>query len=54
MEPHMGPFSTTHYLESWKIDRFVPAVHAELYSLSALDWVTGPGTCVKWSIGPPW
>ena len=26
----------------------IPALHAELYSLSAHDWETGPGTCVPW------
>ena len=31
-----------------------PAVYAELYSLSELEWQTGPGTCAKLSIGPPW
>ena len=31
----------------------IPAVHAALYPISAIDWATGPGTCVPWSIGPP-
>ena len=37
-----------------KYAKAIPAVHAALYSLSALDCATGPGTCVPWSIGPPW
>ena len=36
-----------------KCAKAIPAVHAALYSLSELDWVTGPETCVPWSIGPP-
>ena len=32
----------------------IPVVHAALYSLSALDWANGPGTCVPCSIRPPW
>ena len=32
----------------------IPVVHSALYSLSPLDWATGPGTYVEWSIGPPW
>ena len=31
----------------------IPAVHAALWSLYALGWATGPGTCVPWSIDPP-
>ena len=30
-----------------KFDNAITAVHAELYSFSALGWVTGPGICVK-------
>ena len=29
-------------------DRAIPAVHSILYSLSALDWSTGCGTCRTW------
>ena len=36
-----------------KCAKDIPAVHAELYSLSALYWATGPGICVPWLIGPP-
>ena len=32
----------------------ITTVHAALYSLSELYWETGTGTCVKWSIVPPW
>ena len=35
-----------------KCTRDIPAVYTELYQLSALDWETGPGTFVQWSIGP--
>ena len=31
----------------------IPALHAAFYSLSSIDWETGPGTCVQLSIGPP-
>ena len=34
-----------------KCDRDIPAVYAELYSLSVLDLAAGPGTYVKLSIG---
>ena len=37
-----------------KCAKAIPEVHAALYSLSALDWATGPGTCVPWSIGKPY
>ena len=30
-----------------KCDKAIPAVHAALYSLSAMDCATGPGTCVS-------
>ena len=36
-----------------KCDRDILAVHAELYSLLALDLEAGPVTYVQWSIGPP-
>ena len=36
-----------------KCAKAIPAVHDVLYSLSALDLSTGPGTCVPWQIGPP-
>ena len=36
-----------------KWDSAITVVHAELYSLSALDFATGPGIGVKLSIGPP-
>ena len=36
-----------------KCAKAIPAVHDALYSLSALDYETGTGTCVPWSIGPP-
>ena len=34
-------------------DRSVTAVHAALYSVSALDWENVPVTCVRLSTGPP-
>ena len=37
-----------------KYSRSIPEVHAVFYSLSELYWSTGPGTCLQWSIGPPW
>ena len=37
-----------------KCAKAIPAVHTELYSLSVLDWATGPETCVPCSIVPPW
>ena len=30
-----------------KCARDIPTVHDKLYSLSTLDWETGPGTCVQ-------
>ena len=36
-----------------KCDKSIPAVHAALYSLYALDCATVTGICVPWSIGIP-
>ena len=53
-----GTISGSLFNNSWiyilKCSKDIPAVHASLYSFSALDWSTGTGTCVTWSIGPPW
>ena len=53
-----GTISGFLFKNSWinilKCDKAIPAVHSELYSMSALDWETGPGTCVPWSIVPLW
>ena len=48
-----GAYSVTMsgslFNNSWtnilKCSKLIPAVHAALYSLSALDWATGPETC---------
>ena len=37
-----------------KCAKYIPEVQYALDSLSALEWETGTGTCVQWSIGPPW
>ena len=54
---YSGTISGSLLNNSWinilKCDRAIPEVHAELYSLSALGWATGLGTCVPWSIVPP-
>ena len=43
-----GNISGSLFNNSWinilKCDKSIPTVHAELYSLSTLDWATGPGT----------
>ena len=53
-----GTISESLFNTSWinilKCDEDISAVHATLYSLYALDWESGPGTCVTWSIDPPW
>ena len=45
-----GTISVSLFKNPWinilKIAKAVPAMHAALYSLSVLDWTTGPGTCV--------
>ena len=45
-------FKKNSWIIILKCDKAIPAVHAALYSLSALDWTTGPVTCVPWSIIP--
>ena len=34
--------------------RAILVVPAVFDSVSEIDWSTGNGTCVKWSIGPTW
>ena len=48
-----GSLFKTH-TSTLKFARAIPAAHAELWSLSELDWENGTGTCVQWSIGPSW
>ena len=51
MEIYLDPCSKIHE-STLKFAKSILAVHAELYSISALYWSTGPGTCVLWSIVP--
>ena len=52
-----GTISGSLFRNSWinilKCANSIPAVYALLYSLYAIDWSTGPLTCLPWSIGPP-
>ena len=53
-----GTISGSLYKNSWinilKCDKSMPAVNDALYSLYEIDWETGTGTCVSWSIVPSW
>ena len=49
-----GSFFSSSLFSILKCAIDITEVNAALYSLSALDLETGPRTCVKWSIGPPW
>ena len=49
-----GTLSKKSWISILKFDKAIPTVHDAFYSLSALDWENDPGTCVPWSIGPPW
>ena len=49
-----GSLFNNSWINILKCDKYIPEVHATLYSLYAPDWETGPGTCVPWSIVPHW
>ena len=49
-----GSFFINLLFNLMKCDRAIPAMHDALHSLAALVWETLPGTCLLWSIGPPW
>ena len=55
-EPSSGNIHGSLFNSLWinilKFAKASPEVHAALYSLSSLDWGTGPEICVPWSIGP--
>ena len=46
LELYLDPFFNISWIKIIKCDKAIPAVHAALYSLSALDYATGTGTCV--------
>ena len=48
-----GLLCSSSWINILKCDKAIPEVHAVLYLLSAMDWETGHGTCVPWSIVPP-
>ena len=45
--------SKNAWINILKSAKGIPAVYDAFYSLYALYWATGPGTCVPWSIVPP-
>ena len=49
-----GYFFNNSWINIMKCAESTNAVHSALYSISALDWATGPGTCVTGSIVPRW
>ena len=49
-----GSLFNNSWINTMKCAKAIPAAKAAFYPLYALDWATGPGTCVTWSIGPPW
>ena len=57
-EDSSGTMPGSLFKNSWinilKYAKAISIVHVTLYLLYALDWATGTGTCVPWSIGPPW